>query len=140
MQEDADKWKQRPLPQHLIEGAVFNVCHLINLRLVLIEGLLSPVTIGTNFYLKEISSLSNEAIPGKLVSINLPIAVFTVITVIFLVFQASSHLIPESFKELAKYRTTGACGTFRNEVSRESLDPYVEFSRNIPHVRSKFYE
>jgi len=115
--EDADKWKQRPLPQHLIEGAVFNVCHLRNLRLVLIEKLLSPVTIGTNMYLKEVSSLSDDAVPEKL---------------------AFSHLIPLSFQELAKSRTTGSREIFRNEVSGECLDPYIKFARNIPHVKTTF--
>jgi len=114
-QEDAEKWTLRPLPQHLIEGAVFNVCHLRDLRIVLIEKLLSTVTMGTNLYLKEISSLPDDAVPEKMVS---------------------SHFIPLSFQNLVPSRNSNKNGneTFRSNVTRECLDPYITFARNIPHV------
>jgi len=116
-QEDAEKWTQRPLPQHLIEGAVFNVCHLRNLRLVLIEKLLSAVTIGTNLYLKEISSLPDDAVPEKM---------------------ATSHLIPLSFQKLTCFQNPNNKNgneTFHSSVTTESLDPYVKFARNIPRMQ-----
>jgi len=115
-QEGAEKWTQRPLPQHLVEGAVFNVCHLKNLRLVLIEQLLSTVTMGTHLFLKEVSSLSADEVPEKM---------------------ATSHLIPLSFKNLTQSsipNQKSGTETFSNHVRTVCVDPYLSFSRNIRHV------
>ena len=64
-QEDESIWKQRPLPQHLIEGAVFNVFHLKNLRLALMETLLREVNIGTSLYLKDVSLVEDDLVAEK---------------------------------------------------------------------------
>lgn len=63
-------WKQRPLPQHLIEGAVFNVCHLKKLRLAIMEDLLSEVIQGTTLYMNDISLLDDDAVADKEVLIH----------------------------------------------------------------------
>lgn len=65
MQEDEGKWRKRPLPQHLLEGAVFNVCHLRRLRLALMEELTKEVTMGTALYLKEVSDISDDCVSEK---------------------------------------------------------------------------
>ncbi len=65
LKEDEAIWKTRPLPQHLIEGAVFNVCWLKKLRLAIMEILLSDVTFGTSLYLKEISELADDSVAEK---------------------------------------------------------------------------
>lgn len=53
------------MPQHLVEGAVFNACWLKKLRLAVMETLLSDVTFGTNLYLKEISELADDSVAEK---------------------------------------------------------------------------
>ena len=70
-QEDESKWTQRPLPEHLVSGAVLNVCFLRPLRMKLMEDLLSIVTQGTDLYLNEISQISEELLPAKFVSLSL---------------------------------------------------------------------
>ena len=56
---------QRPLPKHLIEGAVFNVCNLRKLRLDIMSEIMSEVTAGTNLYLKDVSELSEDSVGEK---------------------------------------------------------------------------
>jgi len=65
LQEDEKRWAQRPLLTHLLEGAVFNVCHLRRLRLVLMEALMREVTMGTTLYLREVSELSDDSVAEK---------------------------------------------------------------------------
>lgn len=52
-----------------MEGAVFNVCHLRRLRLVLMEALTREVTMGTTLYLKEVSELSDDSVSEKYVNL-----------------------------------------------------------------------
>ncbi|XP_046439355.1 piRNA biogenesis protein EXD1-like [Daphnia pulex] len=113
--EDEAIWKTRPLPQHLIEGAVFNVCWLRKLRLAIMEILLSDVTFGTNLYLKEISELADDSVAEK---------------------GVVAHVIPMSFKALHKMSKKGdACEDFHDSVPQNGCDPYVSFTRHISHVR-----
>lgn len=62
------RWRMRPLPQHLLEGAVFNVCHLLNLRKALTDVLLSEVSRGTELYKREVTNLDDDAVPEKIVN------------------------------------------------------------------------
>ncbi len=53
------------MPQHLIEGAIFNVCHLKRLRKAIMEALMVEVTLGTSLYLKDVSELPDDAVTEK---------------------------------------------------------------------------
>lgn len=117
--EDEAIWKLRPLPQHLVEGAVFNVCWLKRLRLAIMETLLTEVTLGTSLYLKEVGDLEAESVSEK---------------------RVAAHLIPMSFKQLASQpKILSSNGDlhedFHDSVPQNGCDPYVSFTRHISHVR-----
>lgn len=111
--EDESKWKQRPLPSHLLKGAVFNVCHLRKLRMKLVELLLSEVVMGTDIYLKEVAELADDECPEK---------------------EVVAHLIPVSFEKFSRASNQRKSG-FISSTSEDSCDPYLSFTRHIPHVR-----
>ena len=56
--------------------------------------------------------------------------------IVYSILQVSSHFIPLSFQNLVPSRNSNKNGneTFRSNVTKECLDPYITFARNIPHV------
>lgn len=59
LQEDEEVWTERPPQRHLVEAAVKNVKHLLDLRTVLMEKMMEEFVAGVNIYLMHVRDASD---------------------------------------------------------------------------------
>ena len=69
-------WAERPLPQHMLELAVFNVSHLLSLKLVLAEKMMTLFIKGVDIYLSCVRDSTDSVAKNTRVKFDSSIIVY----------------------------------------------------------------
>ncbi|XP_060566954.1 uncharacterized protein LOC132725780 isoform X2 [Ruditapes philippinarum] len=81
-EEDEEVWRERPPQQHLVNAAVKNVKHLLDLRVVLMEKMMEEYVAGVNIYLMQVRDASDRDAKR---------------------YQTTPHLLPVAFQDISAF-------------------------------------
>ncbi|XP_053400528.1 uncharacterized protein LOC123556945 [Mercenaria mercenaria] len=84
-EEDEEVWRERPPQRHLVEAAVKNVKHLIELRMVLMEKMMEEFVAGVNIYLMHVRDASDNDAKR---------------------YQTTPHLLPVAFQDIRAFMSS----------------------------------
>ncbi|KAL4230381.1 nucleic acid binding [Mactra antiquata] len=97
-EEDEMVWMERPPQRHIVEAAVKNVKHLLELRTILMEKMMEEYVAGVNIYLMHVRDASDHDSSR---------------------YQSSPHLLPYAFQDLHAFMSSY---NIRSSIFQQAVD------------------